>query len=208
MVPLTSEHATSFHYARDCECDAYGCQECAVQFELDVRNTGDDVLEVTTADLKSHLDDADKAVIPVTTAAQRLESETYGEETDHRKEVLIAKLAKGQALSITALAQKGIGNEHAKFIPTCGVGFEYDPDNALRHTTFEKPELWHKSKHSAHAGDDSVTRLVEADYDPHAKADKFFFDVESTGALPASPTLRRPRTSPLCSRPPAASSPR
>ncbi len=96
---------------------------------------------------------------------------------------MLLKLRKGQEIKLRCIAKKGVGKEHAKWSPVTGVAFEYDPDNLLHHVNFWTEEdvnkEWPKSQYSQTAN----YSLVGEPYDPKAEPDKFYFTVESSGAL-------------------------
>ena len=70
LIPLVSDRAMHMKYSRDCDaCDGDGpCEFCSVEFQLNVRCTGDETLDVTTHDLIPTMPDdgsGELAVLPV-----------------------------------------------------------------------------------------------------------------------------------------------
>lgn len=173
LIPLISDEVVeNMTDARNCECESF-CERCAVKFELHVKCDDEKPLNVTTKDLRA----VNSKVAPVTSRDRDMDDPSYADD----KEILIVKLRLKQELKLTAYAKKGIGKEHAKWNPTSSVSFEYDPDNAFRHTSFYKPEEWPKSEYSDKV--DEPGPFQEAEYKSEGRPTKFYLNVESSGAL-------------------------
>jgi DNA-directed RNA polymerase II subunit RPB3 len=180
LIPLDSTHVDDLEYTRDCTCDQY-CENCSVELSLDARCTGDATMEVYTRDLVVH-------------GASSRRDDSIGRpmfNDPNQKGILICKLRKHQELRLKCIAKKGIAKEHAKWSPVAAIGFEYDPWNKLRHTDYWYEESiedeWPKSKNA-----DWEEPPKENDpFDYTAKADKFYFNVETIGSLKPNEVVER-----------------
>lgn len=65
------------------------------------------------------------------------------------------------------------------------MGFEYDPHNALRHTTYwyetDAADEWPAAKNAS----SEQAPQPEAPFDHRAQASTFYFDVETVGSMSA-----------------------
>ncbi len=64
------------------------------------------------------------------------------------------------------------------------VGFEYDPHNKLRHTTYWYEDDIKKEWPPSPAAALEEPLLDQDAFDPNATADTFYFNVKTTGAVP------------------------
>ncbi|EIE18511.1 DNA-directed RNA polymerase II, 36 kDa polypeptide [Coccomyxa subellipsoidea C-169] len=174
-----------------------------VEMTLNVKCTSEDTMEVTSNDLQ--LDANHPDVRPVGYVPGGYDPENRG--------ILLVKMRKNQELRLKAIARKGIGKDHAKWIPVATVSFQYMPEitinRALMDTlTEEQKEDWVKATPNPVFRYNNITKQVELDdveqyrYDGEAEAkaeelgkpglvtikerqDMFIFRVEGTGVLRA-----------------------
>lgn len=117
LLPLISQNVDRLKYQRECDC-MDGCDQCQVEMTLDIRNTNDEPLLVTAADLV--VGPNQLGVRPVL-----FDEASVGSEVN--REIVLVKLGKNQELKFQAKAKKGIGKEHSKWSPVAVATFQYEP---------------------------------------------------------------------------------
>lgn len=127
LIPLNSVDLDSVLYSRDCDCEQY-CENCSVKLTLHVKCTSEENMNVYARDL----------IVDPSRPNQKIGLPVINDPEGNGS--LISKLSKGQEINLACIAKKGIAKEHAKWMATTAVGFEYDPHNNLRHT-----DLWYET---------------------------------------------------------------
>jgi DNA-directed RNA polymerase II subunit RPB3 len=115
-----------------------------------VKCTDDQTRDVTSQDLFSQ----DPDVVPV----DSMGSADTAEQRSDQAGILIVKLRKGQELRLTAIAKKGVGKEHAKWSPVCGVTYQFDPEITINQNRMD--ELTEQQKQDWFVHDTHCTLLV------------------------------------------------
>lgn len=193
LLPLSAKNIDDLLYSRDCDnCDKY-CEQCSVVLSLNVQNrSSDEHLQVYAKDLFIESQTGAPRYQPHPSADDEVLPELGAPicSDDERNGPLICKLRRGQDLKLRCVAKKGIAKEHSKWAPTAAIGFEYDPWNKLRHT-----QLWYEVDAKSEWPDPIKNGPMEAppqegepfDYDAEPRT--FYFNLESTGAMPPDTIL-------------------
>ncbi|KAJ8517151.1 hypothetical protein ONZ45_g5609 [Pleurotus djamor] len=188
MVPLLSTACDeAMRYTRDCTCFA-GCALCTIWLSLSVICTDDRTIDINSNHLEvssGPLNAMDEPTMDADELSKRIPN--FGHPVSKHdpsvQPVLLCKIRKGQELKLRCSARKGIAKEHAKWSPCSAVGFEYDPYNKLRHTSywFERSEAdeWPISAN----GKEEPAPSEDQPFDFNAKPTKFYMEIETDGSL-------------------------
>lgn len=174
LIPLHSKGVSdNLNYTRNCEyCDDH-CERCSVTLRLRAKCTDpENILKVFASHLTRVDDRSDNIGRPVI-------RDPNGEGP------LILKLRNNQEIDFTCVAKKGLAKEHAKWAPTAAVGFEYDPLNKLKHTTywFEKDPIEEWPVDEENAGWEDADEQADVTNNPDAQPSAFFYNLEGVGVL-------------------------
>jgi len=187
QIPLISTDCDKhMKYTRDCFCLSH-CHNCSVQLKLHYACEGDETISVTSNNLEvvKGTFGGDEVANDVELLDKR--DEWFGHPVAHRNSsdspILIVKIRKGQEIKATCYAKKGLAKEHAKWSPCSAVGFEYDPYNKLRHTTYWfESDIKQEWPISANGREEEPPQDDQL-FDYNAKPEKFYFEVETVGNL-------------------------
>uniref|UniRef100_A0A7S2Y381 DNA-directed RNA polymerase RpoA/D/Rpb3-type domain-containing protein n=1 Tax=Fibrocapsa japonica TaxID=94617 RepID=A0A7S2Y381_9STRA len=128
LIPIRYHRGdvSKFRFNYDCDCEDY-CHQCAVLFSLDVSfdqraamrpdHESDLPLTVTSQDLVSN--NPDVQAVHFASADEQQQSQDAG--------IALLKLARGQAIKLTAIAKLGTQKEHSKWCTCCVATYQYDP---------------------------------------------------------------------------------
>jgi len=172
-------------------------QQMQLEFTLNVKCTDSVPITVTSAHLQPV---GDVEVRPV------------GDE-GHEDPIVIARLQKNQEIRLKAIAKKGVGKEHAKWNPSCGVCYKFEPQILLNSALMEnfmedkkrafvascptkvyayndilnKVEI--ENANNCTYCEECIKKAQQTDFNQpdlvsiKPRLDRFIFSVESTGAL-------------------------
>eukprot|EP00388_Colpodella_angusta_P023093 GDKJ01059012.1.p1 GENE.GDKJ01059012.1~~GDKJ01059012.1.p1 ORF type:complete len:324 (-),score=61.41 GDKJ01059012.1:380-1351(-) len=115
LLPIDSENAHLMKMKAECECSKW-CDNCAVEYELNVTCNTDEPLVVSHLDLKVRSGHPN-APLPMPKAEPG--------QIDPPS-IPITKLKKNQSIKLSAIATKGTGLVHAKWIPAATAVFAYE----------------------------------------------------------------------------------